>query len=139
MAERSRKIAIIGAGEVGATVGYALLIRGVARHLVLYDLDSKKVQAQALDLNHGLLFIPPATIEGSDDVNICKDAAVIIVCAGAKQKPGQTRIELAATNAKIVGSIVRDARSVPPPVTTVARVDARHLDSLSKWRSLTIR
>ena len=77
MSDHAGKIVIVGAGSVGATVGYAMLIRGVARHLVLHDLDARKVHAQALDLNHGLLFIPPATIEGSDDVNICKDAAVI--------------------------------------------------------------
>lgn len=106
MSERSRKLAIIGAGGVGATVGYALLIRGVAGHLVLYDVDPKKVHAQALDLKHGQLFIPPATIEGSDDLEVCRDARVVIICAGAKQKPGMTRMDLAESNVKMLRAMV---------------------------------
>lgn len=107
------KIAIIGAGSVGATVAYALLIRGVARHVVLHDIDSRKVHAQTLDLNHGLQFVPAATIDGSDDITICKDAHVVIICAGAKQKPGMTRMDLAESNVKML-------RLVVPPVMAAA-------------------
>ena len=100
------KIAIIGAGSVGATIAYACLIRGVGKQIVLHDLDKAKVTAEALDLNHGLQFVPMATLEGSDDLAICRDADVVVVTAGAKQKPGQTRMDLAGANAAICRQIV---------------------------------
>jgi len=106
MPDATPKIAIIGAGGVGATIAYACLIRGVGKHLVLYDIDPKKVHAQALDLNHGLLFVPAATIEGSDDIAICKDAHVVIITAGAKQKPGMTRMDLAESNVRMLRAVV---------------------------------
>ena len=56
-----------GAGSVGATIAYACIIRGVGQHVVLYDTNRGKVDAEVLDLNHGLQFVPMATIEGSDD------------------------------------------------------------------------
>ena len=64
------KIAIVGAGSVGATIAYACLVRGVAKQLALYDVKREKVDAEVLDLNHGLQFVPMATLEGSDDVGI---------------------------------------------------------------------
>src|ERR1700750_2629628 len=110
----SDKIAIVGAGSVGATILYAALIRGVSHHFALYDIDRKKVDAQCLDLNHGLQFVPMATIEGSDDVEVCRDARVIVITAGAKQKPGQTRMDLAESNAKILRSMIPGLQKVAP-------------------------
>ena len=100
------KIAIIGAGEVGATIAYTCLIDGVAKHIVLYDIDEKKVRAQVLDLNHGLLFVPPAQIDGSADIGVFKDASIVILTAGAKQKPGQTRMDLAEANVKMLRDVM---------------------------------
>ena len=73
------KLAIIGAGSVGSTVAYACMLRGIAKHIVLHDVQRTKVDAEILDLNHGLQFVPMATIEGSDDLNICADADVIVI------------------------------------------------------------
>jgi L-lactate dehydrogenase len=70
-----------------------------------------------LDLNHGLLFAPQATVDGSDDVEILRDAAVIVMTAGAKQKPGQTRMDLAAANAAICAKILPDVVRVAPNAT----------------------
>src|SRR5215207_2243761 len=99
--DRGHKIAVIGAGSVGATIAYACMARGVAQPIVLHDTNRQKVDAEVLDLNHGLQFVPMATIEGSDDMGICVDADVIVVTAGAKQKPGQSRMDLAHANADI--------------------------------------
>jgi L-lactate dehydrogenase len=106
LAVAPNKLAIIGAGSVGATIAYACMIRGVAPRMALYDIDRKKVDAQTLDLNHGLQFVPPVLLEGSDDIAVCKDAAVVVITAGAKQKPGQTRMELAAANTSICKSLL---------------------------------
>src|SRR6266540_3017844 len=88
---RTTKVAIVGAGSVGATLAYACLVRGVAKTVALYDLAVDKVNAEVLDLRHGLQFVPRADVIGSDDVEVCAGADVVVVTAGAKQKPGQTR------------------------------------------------
>jgi L-lactate dehydrogenase len=108
------KVAIVGAGSVGATIAYACLVRGVAKQLALFDVKREKVDAEVLDLNHGLQFVPMATLEGSDDVGICADADVIVITAGAKQKPGQTRMDLAGANAEICKKLVPDLLRVAP-------------------------
>jgi L-lactate dehydrogenase len=100
------KVAIIGAGSVGATIAYACLIRGVTNHVVLYDVVRSKVESEVLDLNHGLQFVAAATVEGSDDLEICRDASIVVITAGAKQKPGQTRMDLAVTNAGILRELI---------------------------------
>lgn len=106
MPQTSRKIAVVGAGSVGATIAYACLMRGVAPQIVLYDINAVKVHAQVLDLNHGLQFVPMASLDGSDDLEICRDADIIVVTAGAKQHPGQSRMDLAAANDQICRTLV---------------------------------
>jgi L-lactate dehydrogenase len=108
------KCAIIGAGSVGATIAYATMIRGAAKEIVLYDINRKKVDAEILDLNHGLQFVPMAKIEGSDDLSICADADVIVITAGAKQKPGQTRMDLLGANAEICRKLIPQLIKVAP-------------------------
>ena len=111
---RTTKVAVVGAGAVGATLAYASLIRGVAQQVALYDLDSAKVEAEVLDLRHGLQFVPRADVVGSDDVTVCADADVVVVTAGAKQRPGQTRLELAGTNVEMCRSLIPDLVKVAP-------------------------
>lgn len=112
--ERPAKIGIIGAGSVGATIAYAAMIRGVARHISLFDIARTKVEAEVLDLNHGQLFAPQATVNGSDDVNVMRSADVVVMTAGAKQKPGQTRLDLAAANAALCAKILPEVVKVAP-------------------------
>lgn len=96
------KIAVVGAGSVGTSVAYASMIRGVADEIALYDTNGGKATAEVLDLRHGLQFAGPARISGGDDPEVCAGADVIVVTAGAKQDPGQTRLDLAAANAALV-------------------------------------
>jgi L-lactate dehydrogenase len=114
MPERTNKIAIVGAGSVGATIAYACLIRGVGKQIALYDVNRVKVEAEVLDLGHGLQFVPAATVEGSDDLAVCAGADVVVITAGAKQKPGQTRMELAGANAAICRKLVPELVRVAP-------------------------
>jgi len=114
MPERVNKIAIVGAGSVGATIAYAAMIRGVAKQIALYDINRAKVDAEVLDLNHGLQFMPMATLEGSDDLGVCAGADVVVITAGAKQKPGQTRMELAGANVELCRSLVPRLLKVAP-------------------------
>ncbi len=108
------KIAIIGAGSVGATIAYACLIRGVGDQVVLYDVNRTKVNAEVLDLNHGIQFTGSHPVEGSDDPGICAGASVIVITAGAKQKPGQSRMDLAGANAGILKSMLPQLLKVAP-------------------------
>lgn len=113
----SEKIAIVGAGSVGAAIAYACLIKGVAREVALYDSNVAKVEAETLDLNHGLQFVPPASVEGSADVGVCAGAAVVVITAGAKQKPGQSRMDLAAANTAICKDLIPKVLAVAPEAT----------------------
>ncbi len=108
------RIAIVGAGSVGATLAYACLLRGVGGTLVLYDVDAAKVEAQVLDLRHGLGFLPAARVDGGDDIEICRDADVVVLAAGAKQAPGQTRLDLAAANVAMCRDLVPRLVAVAP-------------------------
>jgi L-lactate dehydrogenase len=108
------KIAVVGAGSVGATLAYACLIGGVARTIALYDVDAAKTRAEVLDLNHGLQFVPMATVVGADDVEVCRGADLVAVTAGAKQKPGQSRLELAAANVALCRTLVPRLLEVAP-------------------------
>jgi L-lactate dehydrogenase len=108
------RIAIVGAGSVGATVAYACLLRGVAEELVLYDLDAVKAEAQALDLAQGVQFASMASVRHTDDPAGCAGADIVILTAGAKQKPGQTRLELAAGNARMCGALVPELVAAAP-------------------------
>lgn len=104
MAER-RKVVIIGAGAVGVTFAYALQISGDADEIVLVDLDRKRAEGEVMDLSHGLPFTPPVEIRAGD-YDECSDAQIVVITAGAKQKPGQTRLELVQTNVAICSEIV---------------------------------
>ncbi len=114
MPDSPPKIAIIGAGSVGATIAYACLIRGVGKSIALYDVNAAKVEAEVLDLNHGLQFVPMATLEGSSDLEICRGVNIVVITAGAKQKPGQSRMDLAAANTAICRDLIPKILAVAP-------------------------
>ncbi len=105
MSVNIRKCAIIGCGYVGATTAYTLLESGLFSELVLIDIDRKKAEGEAMDLSHGLPFISPVNVYAGDYADIA-DASIIIITAGANQKPGQTRTDLVRTNVKIFHDIV---------------------------------
>ena len=113
-AATTTKIAVVGAGSVGATIAYACLIRGIGRTIALYDVDAAKTRAEVLDLNHGLQFVPQATVVGSGDIEVCRDADLVAITAGAKQKPGQTRMELAEANVALCKALVPRLLEVAP-------------------------
>jgi L-lactate dehydrogenase len=112
-------LAVIGAGSVGATIAYAALVRGTARRVVLHDINAAKVEAEVLDLNHGLAFTPMGQVEGSDDVEVCRGARVVVVTAGAKQQPGQSRMELAESTLRLTRAIMPRVGEVAPDATYV--------------------
>lgn len=97
---------IVGAGYVGSTAAYAMLMDGVAREIVLLDVNQEKAKGEALDLEHGMQFVQGAKLSYGTDYKLVRGAQVVVITAGANQQPGQTRRELFQVNAKIVQSIV---------------------------------
>ena len=108
------KISVVGAGAVGTATAYALLIKEVASDIVLYDIATEKVEAEVLDLAHGTQFTGFSRISGGSDIKVTADSDLIIVTAGAKQKPGQTRLDLAATNADILKKMLPELLRLSP-------------------------
>ena len=101
-----QKCAIIGCGFVGATISYSLMKSEMFSEIVLIDLDRKKAEGEAADMNHGLPFIAPMAIYAGDYCDIA-DASIIIITAGANQKPSETRLDLVRKNNKIFHSIIK--------------------------------
>lgn len=99
------KMAIIGAGAVGATVAYTLIIADLVNELVLIDIDRARAEGEAMDIADGTPFAGPVKIYAGDYED-CRDALVVIFAAGANQHPGETRMELAVRNLKVIQSVV---------------------------------
>lgn len=101
----SRKVAVIGCGFVGSSIAFALMQSGLFSDMVLIDVDRKKAEGEALDIGHGISFARPMKIwaGGYEDI---ADAAIVVITAGANQKPGETRLDLVHKNIAILKSIM---------------------------------
>ncbi|WP_186580924.1 L-lactate dehydrogenase [Aquibacillus kalidii] len=108
---KSRKVVIIGTGLVGSSYAYALLNQGVANELVLIDVNREKAEGEARDLNHGMPFASPMKIRAGG-YEECSNADLVVITAGANQKPGETRLDLVSKNAKIFKGIVTSVMEV---------------------------
>ncbi|MDY2631207.1 MULTISPECIES: L-lactate dehydrogenase [unclassified Clostridium] len=107
------KISIIGAGAIGATTAFALLQKGVAREIVINDINQEKALGEVLDLMHGSALASPCnvTLGALEDT---KDSDIIIITAGVAQKPGETRLDLVDKNYKIFKSFVPTLAKLSP-------------------------
>lgn len=99
------KVSIIGAGNVGSTYAFALMNRGIAREIVIVDRNEKKAKGECMDLNHGLSLTFPVEIYSADYAG-CADSDLVVITAGANQKPGQSRIDLVQANTEIFKQII---------------------------------
>ena len=100
-----RKVAVVGCGFVGSSSAFALMQSGLFSEMVLLDVNRAKAEGEAMDIGHGTSISSPMNIYAGDYSDI-KDAAIIIVTAGAAQKPGETRLDLVGKNLAINKSIV---------------------------------
>ena len=105
MTVNSRKVAIVGCGFVGSATAFALMQSGLFSEIVMLDADLAKAEGEALDISHGVPFSKPCDIHAGDYDDIA-DSAIIIVTAGAAQKPGETRLDLIKKNVGIFKSII---------------------------------
>lgn len=108
--KKGTKAVIIGAGAVGSTIAYVMAIRTQVHELVLVDVNAEKAEGEVMDISHGLPFLGDMNIYAAG-YEAVKDADIIVITAGASQKPGESRIDLVARNARIGKSI---ADSIKP-------------------------
>ncbi|WP_066257622.1 L-lactate dehydrogenase [Neobacillus drentensis] len=108
MLNRVNRVALIGTGFVGSSYAFALLNQGITEELVLIDLNKEKAEGDAMDLNHGLPFSPSRTKIWFGSYQDCSEADLVVITAGANQKPGETRLDLVEKNTKIFKGIVEE-------------------------------
>jgi L-lactate dehydrogenase len=104
-----KKVTIIGAGFVGSTAAYTLMMSGLISELVLIDINRDKAEGEVMDLNHGMQFVMPVRIQ-TGDYSSCAGSDIIMIAAGANQKPGETRIDLVHKNTAIFKSIIAEIK-----------------------------
>ena len=102
----SRRVALIGTGLVGMSYAYALLNQNACDELVLVDIDRKRAEGEAMDLNHGLAFSGSHMKIRAGDYAECADADIVVICAGVAQKPGESRLDLLQRNTEVFRSII---------------------------------
>lgn len=105
---KNAKVVLVGTGFVGMSMAYSMLNRGGISELVLIDIDKEKTIGEEMDLSHGLSFAPQKMVIKAGNYSDCRDAEIVVITAGAAQKPGQTRLELAEVNTKIVKQITKN-------------------------------
>jgi L-lactate dehydrogenase len=104
-APHPRKVAVIGAGNVGATFAYALVLNGLVGEVVLIDIDRERAEGEAMDINHAVPLSNPVRV-WAGDYSDCAAADVVVVTAGAAQRPGESRLDLVKRNADIFANVI---------------------------------
>jgi len=104
---RPRKGAIIGAGQVGMACAYSMLIQSTFDELVLVDVDQVRLEGEVMDLVHGLSFVEPAIVKAGTIAD-CHGADVVIITAGARQRTGESRLELLGRNVNIFKGLITE-------------------------------
>ena len=102
------KIVLVGTGFVGMSMAYSMLNRGGIKELILIDINKDKTIGEEMDLSHGLPFAPQKMNIKAGEYDECKDAEIVVITAGINQKPGQSRLELTAINAKMMKEITQN-------------------------------
>jgi L-lactate dehydrogenase len=110
---RPTRIAIVGAGRVGATFAYTLVINGLAPEIVLIDPQRERTEGEAMDLSHAVPFTRPARI-WAGDYDDCAGAVLTVITAGASQRPGESRLDLVRRNDAILQQIVPKIAAANP-------------------------
>ena len=101
----NRKVAIIGAGFVGASIAYAMALRDIAREIVIVNRTKEKVIGEVMDIRHGIPSMGTTDVYVGDYPD-CADCDLIIICAGRNRKPGENRLDLTNENVEIMRSVI---------------------------------
>ncbi|CAR22305.1 L-lactate dehydrogenase [Lachancea thermotolerans CBS 6340] len=125
------KVVVVGTGSVGSTTAYTLLLSGMVAEIVLIDINKDKADGEGMDLNHAAPMTTDCRVYVGDYPD-CANAAIVIITGGANQKPGQTRMDLAAKNAKIMQEIIPNiVKNAPDTILLLATNPVDVLTSIS--------
>jgi L-lactate dehydrogenase len=114
------KIGVVGAGLVGSTAAYAVIMRGIGRELVLVDANDSRARAEADDLYHAVPFAHQLTVSAGSYADLA-GSRLVVIAAGVSQKPGETRLELLGRNAAVFRAIIPSIlRNAPDAILMVA-------------------
>ena len=113
MRDLNPKVAIIGGGNVGIRYAYALMIRGLARHIVIVDIDIRKVEGEIMDLSHGIPYTSPVRLEVGGYEAI-KGADLVVITAGKNRSPGESRLDLTKANVSLYKEIIPQIMKYAP-------------------------
>ena len=127
--DTNKKVVLVGTGFVGMSMAYAMLNQGGVDELVLIDVLKDKAKGEEMDLSHGLPYAPQKMTIKAGDYSECKDANVVVITAGLPQKPGQSRLELAVANTKIVKENDLSTDSAYPEIEVI-----RELNNIKKLK-----
>jgi len=127
------KVAIIGVGNVGTRYAYALTIRGLARQIILVDIDKKRAEGEVMDLSHGAPYVSPVEIIAGDYPDIA-DSDLVVITAGKKQKPGETRLDLAKDNVTLYKRIIPEIVKYAPQAILLAVTNPVDVLSYAAYR-----
>jgi L-lactate dehydrogenase len=104
---------MVGTGFVGSTTAYTIMCDGLFNEIVIIDINRAKAEGDAMDMAHGVSFVKPVSVY-SGDYSDCRDADIIVITAGANQKPGETRLDLLKKNAEIFKDIISNIMRYAP-------------------------
>lgn len=107
------KVVVVGAGAVGSTTAYTLMLGGLFQEIVLIDINKEKAEGDALDMAHGVSLVKPVTVIAGDYPD-CKDADIVIITAGVPQKKGETRLDLLKENVELFKKIIKSIMQYAP-------------------------
>jgi L-lactate dehydrogenase len=114
---RPRKGVIIGAGQVGMACAYSMMIQNCFDELILQDTQTERLQGEVMDLMHGVPFVAPVEIKAGTVADVGQNADLVIITAGASQKPGESRLDLVVRNVAIFESLIADVVKYCPNAT----------------------
>ena len=128
------KVGVVGAGLVGSTAAYALVMRGIAGEIVLVDINSRRAQAEADDISHAVPFVHPVRVVAGEMADLA-GSRVVILAAGAHMQPGENRLELLERNSLVFQQVVPQVLAHAPesilvvatnPVDVMTHLAARY-------------
>lgn len=128
MDKKGTKISIIGAGFVGSTTAYALMMEGLASEIIIVDINKDKALAEAMDLSHGTSFVKPVEVR-SGEYSDTKDSDIVIISAGIGPKPGETRLDIINKNLNVFKAIIPEVVKYSP--NSILLVVSNPVDILS--------
>ena len=129
MAKTAVKVSVIGAGFVGSTTAYTLMMKGVASEIVLIDVAAEKAEGEALDIKQGVPFAPNVKVY-SGDYSATAGSDLVIITAGTNQKPGETRLDMVSRNAAIMTGIAGEIAKFAP--NAIALIIANPVDVMAR-------